>query len=418
MKVLILSINYWPEVTGIGAFTTYRAEYLAKAGHDVEVCTSFPYYPEWKVPKEYAGKIALTEEHNGVRIVRSYLYVPNPVTSLKRILHESSFIVSSALRALARRRPDVLLVVSPPLGLAVTAILLSRLWRVPFVFDVEDLQPDSASDLGMLPGWAIKLLYRLEKAAYRRARLVTTLTASMRKKIVEKGIEEAKVELLEPRMDESLTGILPEEGREFRRRFDLGERFLVTHSGNMGVKQGLDVVLDAAALNRDDDSLLFLLVGDGADRERVKRRADDLNLRNVRFLPLLEEPDFRGLLAASEICLVAQQKGVTEIAFPSKIVTYLAAGRPTIASVNPNSEVARIVQESGAGLAVEAGDPDALLAAIRELRVRDSQAMSENGQRYARERWSSHRVLGDLERSLSAVAGSAAGSMMKQGVNQ
>ncbi len=206
MKVLILSINYWPEVTGIGAFTTYRAEYLAKAGHDVEVCTSFPYYPEWKVPKEYAGKIALTEERNGVRIVRSYLYVPNPVTSLKRILHESSFIISSALRALGRRRPDVLLVVSPPLGLAVTAILLSRLWRVPFVFDVEDLQPDSASDLGMLPGWAIKLLYRLEKAAYRRARLVTTLTASMRKKIVEKGIEEAKVELLEPRMDESLTG--------------------------------------------------------------------------------------------------------------------------------------------------------------------------------------------------------------------
>ncbi len=178
------------------------------------------------------------------------------------------------------------------------------------------------------------------------------------------------------------------------------------------------MVLDAAALNRDDDSLLFLLVGDGADRERVKRRADDLNLRNVRFLPLLEEPDFRGLLAASGICLVAQQKGVTEIAFPSKIVTYLAAGRPTIASVNPNSEVARIAQESGAGLAVEAGDPDALLAAIRELRVRDSRAMSENAQRYARERWSSHRVLGDLERSLSAVAGSAAGSMMKQGVNQ
>lgn len=418
MKVLILSINYWPEVTGIGAFTTYRAEYLAKAGHDVEVCTSFPYYPEWKVPKEYAGKVALTEERNGVRIVRSYLYVPNPVTSVKRILHEGSFIVSSALRALARRRPDVLLVVSPPLGLGVTAILLSRLRRVPFVFDVEDLQPDSASDLGMLPGWVIKLLYRLERATYRRARLVTTLTASMRKKIVEKGIEETKVELLEPRMDESLTGLLPEEGREFRRRFDLGEKFLVTHSGNMGVKQGLDVVLDAAALNRNDGSLLFLLVGDGADRERIKRRADNLNLRNVRFLPLLEEPDFRGLLAASGVCLVAQQKGVTEIAFPSKIVTYLAAGRPTIASVNPNSEVARIARESGAGLVVEAGDPDALLAAIRELRVRDSRAMSENAQRYARERWSSHRVLGDLERSLSGVAGSAAGSMMKQGVSQ
>ena len=106
MRVVILSINYWPEVTGIGAFTTYRAEFLARAGHDVEVCTAFPYYPEWKIPTEYAGKLAETEERNGVRIVRSYVYVPGKVTSLKRILHEGSFLVSSAIRASMRRRPD------------------------------------------------------------------------------------------------------------------------------------------------------------------------------------------------------------------------------------------------------------------------------------------------------------------------
>src|ERR1700733_851677 len=282
MKVLILSINYLPEVTGIGAFTTYRAEHLANAGHDVEVCTSFPYYPEWRIPREYAGKIAFTEERNGVRIVRSYLYVPNPVTSLKRILHEASFVLSSAVRVFARRRPDVLLVVSPPLGLAVTAILLNRLRNIPFVFDVEDLQPDSAADLSMLPGWIIKILYKLEKAAYHHAQLVTTLTPGMRKKIVEKGIAEAKVELLEPRMDESLTGLLPAEGAEFRDRYNLGERFLVTHSGNMGVKQGLDVILNAAALSKDDESLCFLFVGDGADCERIRRRAIGLNLKNVR----------------------------------------------------------------------------------------------------------------------------------------
>src|SRR5580692_2297735 len=124
MRIIILSINYWPEVTGIGAFTTYRAEHLAAAGHEVEVCTAFPYYPEWKIPAPYAGKVALSENRNGVRIVRSYIYVPNPVTALKRVLHEASFIASSTIRALGRKRPDVLLVVSPPLGLAVSAILL------------------------------------------------------------------------------------------------------------------------------------------------------------------------------------------------------------------------------------------------------------------------------------------------------
>jgi colanic acid biosynthesis glycosyl transferase WcaI len=406
MRVIVLSVNYWPEVTGIGAVTTYRAEHLAGAGHEVEVCTTFPYYPDWKVPSEYSGKLGLQETHNGVRIVRSYAYIPNPVKSFKRILFEASFIIGVTLRALLRKRPDVLLVVSPPLGLAATAILLSRLWSIPYVFDVEDLQPDSASDLGMLPKWAVRLLYKVENAAYRHARLVTTLTPSMRQKIVDKGFTEDQVGLLEPRMDDSLIDLLPEEGDEFRRRFDLGEKFLVTHSGNMGVKQGLDVILDAAALNRADDSVLFLCVGNGADCGRIRRRAAELDLGNVRFLPLLDKKDFRGLMAASNVCLVTQQQSVFEVAFPSKIVTYLAAGRPIIASVNPECEVARITRESGAGRAVEAENPRALLEAIRALRHADLRKTSENARAYACLRWSSERVLEHLERCLTEAAGS------------
>jgi colanic acid biosynthesis glycosyl transferase WcaI len=405
LKILILSINYWPEVTGIGAFTTYRAEHLVASGHEVEVCTTFPYYPEWKVPPSYAGKIAQNEERNGVKIVRSYAYIPNPVTAMKRVVFEASFISSATLRALGRKRPDVLLVVSPPLGLAASAIFLSRLWRIPYVFDVEDLQPDAASDLGMLPGWALRFLYRVEEAAYRHARLVTTLTPSMRKKIVDKGVPNEKVELLEPRMDDSLVDLVVEEGSAFRQRYHLEEKFLVTHSGNMGVKQGLDVVLGAAALNRGDDSMLFLFVGDGADCGRIQRRAAELKLQNVKFLPLLSQQDFRGLLAASGICLVTQQQSVSEIAFPSKIVTYLAAGRPIIASVNPDCEVARVVRESGAGRVVDAEEPEALSFALQEMRREDLSKFSENAREYARLRWSSVRVLGHLERSLVAAAG-------------
>lgn len=417
MRIIILSINYWPEVTGIGAFTTYRAEHLAAAGHDVEVCTTFPYYPQWKVPAQYAGRIALSEERNGVRIIRGYAYIPNRVTSLKRVLHEASFIVSSTLRALARKRPDVLLVVSPPLGLALTAILLSRLWRIPYVFDVEDLQPDAAAELGMLPVPALKVLYKIEKAAYRYARLVTTLTPSMRKKIVGKGVPGEKVELLEPRIDDSLAGLLPEEECAFRKRYDLGDKFLVTHSGNMGVKQGLDVVLDAAALNRGDDSMLFLFVGDGADRERIQRRADEISLHNVRFLPLLNPADFRGLLAASGVCLVTQLHSVSEIAFPSKIVTYLAAGRPIIASVNPECEVASIIKESGSGRVIGAEQPDALSFAIQKLRAEDLRTYGENAREYASLRWSSIRVLGNLERSLLVAAGLATSPTAYEGGN-
>ncbi len=410
MKVLILSINYWPEVTGIGAFTTYRAEHLVAAGHQVEVCTTFPYYPEWKVPPPYVGRFAQVEERKGVKIVRSYAYIPNPVTAIKRVLFEASFILFVTLRAMGRKRPDVLLVVSPPLGLAVAAILLSRLWRIPYVFDVEDLQPDAASDLGMLPKWAVKILYKVEAAAYRHAKLVTTLTASMRDRIVAKGVPGEKVELLEPRMDDSLADLAPEEGKAFRLRYGIDDEFLVTHSGNMGVKQGLNVVLDAAALNRGDSTMLFLFVGSGADCERVRRRATEMKLGNVRFLPLLGEKDFRGLLAASDICLVTQQQSVSEIAFPSKIVTYLAAGRPIVGSVNRDCEVARVIEESGAGKVADAEEAAALSFAIEEMRASDLSRYGMNARQYAILRWSPVRVLSHLEQSLTAAAGLTASS--------
>lgn len=415
MRILILSINYWPEVTGIGAFTTYRAEHLAAAGHDVEVCTTFPYYPEWKVPPGYKGRFTLSEKRNGVSIVRGFAYIPNPVTALRRIVHEGSFVVSSFLRALFRKRPDVLLVVSPPLGLAFSAIVLSRIWRIPYVFDVEDLQPDSAADLGMLPAWAVKFLYSVERAAYRHAALVTTLTTSMRARIISKGVPEPKVELIEARMDDSLAELSAEEGIAFRRRFDLEDKFLVTYSGNMGVKQGLDVVLDAAALNRSDDSVLFLLVGSGADCERLRYRAAELKLLNVRFLPLLEEANFRGLIAASDICLVTQQRSVSEVAFPSKIVTYLAAARPIIASVNPESEVADVTRDSGAGKVVNAEDAPALLTAIEELRSTDLQQLGRKARNYAARRWAAARILDHFEQSLAGVVTSAVSSVPQEG---
>lgn len=415
MRILILSINYWPEVTGIGAFTTYRAEFLAAAGHDVEVCTTFPYYPEWKVPAAYKGRLASTEERNGVRILRSYAYIPNPVTALRRVVHEGSFVMSSLIRAGFRKRPDVLLVISPPLGLAIPAIVLSRIWRIPYVFDVEDLQPDAAADLGMLPPWAVKFLYGVERTAYRNAALVTTLTSSMRQRIVDKGVPEEKVHLVEPRMDESLCGLCPAEEAAFRHRYGLDDKFLVSYSGNMGVKQGLNVVLDAADLNRGDSSIVFLLVGSGADSHRLQRRAADLKLSNVRFLPLLNDEEFRGMVAASDVCLVTQQKSVSEVAFPSKIVTYFAAARPIIASVNPESEVAQITRESGAGKVVAAEDAEGLLAAIRELREHDLEELGRSGFEYAKRRWAAGRVLGNLEKYLAGVTASAMSTLPQEG---
>ena len=404
MRVLILGINYWPEETGIGAFTTYRAEYLASLGHDVTVCTTFPYYPEWKVAAAYTGRLVSGESRNGVRILRSYAYVPSRVTSVKRVLHEASFIASSLARALLQARPDLLLVASPPLGLAVNAFVLSRLWRIPYVFDVEDLQPDAAAELGMLPKPILNLMYKVERFAYRHAALVSTITTGMQNRIIEKGVAAARTALFEPRSDTSLASLSSDEGLAFRRKFSLEGKFIVSHSGNMGVKQGLGVILEAAALNRNDESTVFLIVGDGAVRNQIQERAKELELSNVRFLPLLESMEFRGFLNASDICLVTQQRSVSDMVFPSKTVTYLAAGCPVIASVNRNSEVARAIEDSGAGLVVEPENAQALLSAVQELRTGDIAGYGQKARQYATMRWSPERVLGFFQAKLMEVA--------------
>jgi colanic acid biosynthesis glycosyl transferase WcaI len=145
-------------------------------------------------------------------------------------------------------------------------------------------------------------------------------------------------------------------------------------------------------------------VGDGSVRSRIKQRAKELGLENLIFLPLLDSIEFRGFLKASDICLVTQQKTVSDMVFPSKTVTYLAAGCPVIASVNKNSEVAKAIEESGAGLVVEPENPHALLAAIRALRAADLATYRRNAQQYAARRWSSERVLGYFEAKLREIA--------------
>ncbi len=416
MRVLVVGINYWPEETGIAPFNTWRCEYLASCGHDVTMCTSFPYYPEWRIADEYRGRMWQRETRNGVEIVRSWMWVPSHPTSLTRGLFEATFLASSLISALGTKKPDVLLMVSPPLGLGITARLLSRWWKIPYVFHVEDLQPDAAADLGMLPGPLIRILLRLEKSAYRHAALVSTLTNGMQERIVRKGIPDAKVVVFSHAADETLFAIRNNhDGSRFRAEFGLADSFLVVHCGNMGVKQGLEVVLAAADRTRANPKIRYLLVGDGAVRDTLKARAAEINLRNLQILPLQAREMFRDMLVATDVSLVTQQKSVSDIVFPSKVVTLLAAGCPVIASVNAESQVARAVRDSGGGLIVSAEDGDLLANAIFQLQA-DPEArarMSVSGQQYARQRWGGEHIMGVMDTHLRRIVANNGGALQQ-----
>jgi len=350
----------------------------------------------------------MREHRNGVDIYRTWIYVPTQVTALRRILHEGSFISASFLAATGRSRPDVIFAVSPPLGLAASAVVLGRTWGVPYIFHVADLQPDAAVDLGMLRSRTIvSLLYRLERLAYRNAAMVSTLTGAMREKIIQKKISPSRVILVSDWSQPELFGVpLVGGGQSFRRQDGIGDRFVVSHSGNMGVKQGLQVVLHAAEIARDrHPELLFLLVGDGAMKPKLQETARRRGLSNVVFLPILPGKLFRDMLAASDLCLVTQQRSVSDIVFPSKTLTLLSAGRPIIASLSKGSEVARVLRDTGAGVRTEAEDSEALLAAILDLRSQPQRrvAMGGNGRAYARQHCEKERALSVFERQLLKV---------------
>ncbi|MGD9896389.1 MAG: WcaI family glycosyltransferase [Candidatus Methylacidiphilaceae bacterium] len=407
MRILFLGINYWPEETGIAVFTTGRCEYLASRGHEVTMVTGLPYYPQWQIAEGYRGKGFVSEERNGVRILRCPLYVPARVNAKKRILHEASFVASAMLRALGARKPDLLYLVSPPLALGMAGRLLSRFWGVPYLFHVADLQPDAARDLGMLrPGPFLSVLYGLERAAYKGAGKVATLTGGMRRRILEKGFPPEKVLLLPDWASPSLFEIpLGSKKGCFCEERRWGHRFLVVHSGNMGVKQGLEVVLEAARATANPE-ILYLLVGDGAARPALEQRANALGLVNLIFLPLLPREEFHRMLAAADLCLVTQKREVGDIVFPSKVMTLLAAGRPLVVSVSPGSEVARVVEEAGAGVSVPPEDGKALAEAVLALwqDAERRRRMGIGGRKYAEVHWAKEAALQRMERALEELS--------------
>jgi colanic acid biosynthesis glycosyl transferase WcaI len=228
----------------------------------------------------------------------------------------------------------------------------------------------------------------------------------MRRRIIGKGVPPEKVVLFSDWAEPSLFKVPPPPVRSERGSDD---EFVVAHFGNMGVKQGLETVVEAARLSVAEKAITYLLVGDGAARETVQARAGSLGLTNLYFLPFQPRDRFFELLARADVCLVTQRRTVADVVFPSKVLTLLAAARPVIASVGADSEVSRVIGESGAGMAIAPEDPRALADAVAMLRAKPlvRERMGRAGRVYALERWEREAVLKSTEQWLAALVGGA-----------
>lgn len=360
MRVVVWGINYAPEFTGIAPHTVALCEFLHARGHDVEMVTTFSYYPTWKKLPEDEGRLYRTDLINGVPVHRCWHFVPPQVSALKRILHEASFIATSTLRQLVLKRPDVYVAVSPPLLLGAASWLVGAIKGAPFIFHVQDMQPDAAVGLGMLrEGWFIKALYGLEAFAYRSAARVSGITQGMLVKFRRKGVPEHKLVYFPNAIALAGAESSPPRGAFRSKNGFRADEFLAVYAGNLGVKQGLDVLTAAAQLLRDA-RIRIVICGDGAQRDVLAEQIRTLQLPNVSLLPLQAGDNYRSLLADADLCFITQQSGSGNSFFPSKLLGLLAQSKPVITVADPESELAEAAVAGGFGMNIPPGRPEEL----------------------------------------------------------
>src|SRR3954470_18151194 len=405
MRLIVWGINYAPEFTGIAPHSVALCEFLAGQGHDIELVTSFPYYPTWQKRSEDLGKVYATDSLNGVRVRRCWHFVPARVSAIKRIFHEASFVFTSTLRILTLPRPDVFVVVSPPLLLGTAGWLVSKLKRAPFAFHVQDMQPDAAVGLGMLkPNAFTRALYGLEAYAYRHAARVSGITRGMLKTFAAKGVPESKLVYFPNAIELATEDPAPPRG-EFRHRYGFSDdQFLAIYAGNLGVKQGLEVLLEAGRLLRDP-RIRIVICGDGAQREVLAARAREMQLSNFSMLPLQAGRDYRALLVDADVCFITQQAGAGNSFFPSKLLGLLAESKTVITVASPECELALSLREGGFGVNIPPGRPQEIAALVDSL-ANDPRRLAEfgaAGRRYVQQ-FEKSGVMQSFENELRALA--------------
>lgn len=403
--ILVFSLNYFPEPTGFAPHVTAFCENLAASGKKITVLTGFPFAPRWERWPDYRGSFRAVEQREGVQIVRNTHFIPRaPRRLVERVLMESSFC-TSALWAVVRLRlrAKVLIYVGAQPSIAMLCRVLAALTGARYGVMINDLATGAARDVGIVgSAWVTRLLHRFEYSAYRAAAGAVVLCNGFKQALVAEGYAPEKIWIVRSPVDTKLIKPAPAGGANFRLRHGLApEDFVVLFAGSMGLKQGLENVIEAAGLlSMEDTRIKWVLVGDGERRGIIERKIRSMQLEGcVQLIPFQQEAEMSGMFSSADVLLLNQLSAVKDTVIPSKLLTYMAAGQPVIAAVNADSEGAELLREAGGGYAISPENPAALAAAVRDMK-RNPERRIEMGRvnrAYAVDNFDQERIMQQLE---------------------
>lgn len=384
MKILFISHYFQPEPNFFMCLPF--AKELVKRGHEVQVLTGFPNYPGGKIYDGYKVKFLQREIMEGVPIIRMPLYPSHDRSSFKRILGYSSFALSSSvIGPFVIKKADVAYVAQGPATVGLPACMLKLLRRIPFVYNIQDLWPDTLTSTGMFEsGMGMKIVHGWCKSVYASAAKITVITPGMKKRLIERGVAEDKIEVIYNWCDDSQI-VSGEPSENLAQELGMKDKFNILFAGNIGKAQAMDAVLESAKLIKDDcPNVQFVLMGGGVEAEPLKQKAEQMGLDNVKFLARRPITEVGPILRLADVLLVhLRNDPLFEITIPSKTEAYMAAGRPVLIGVK--GDASDLVLKANAGLACQPENAESIANTVRQFSAMpksELDKMGDNGKNY------------------------------------
>ena len=401
MKIAVLCPHFEPDVAPTGEVITRIVHELAALGHELHVVTALPWYQSHAIEPGWTGKLVRHETVSWGRITRVHPFPQADKTNIpKRALSFAGFTALAGVVGSLGGQVDVVLAMSPPLTLGLAGDLMALCRRAPLVFNIQDVFPDVAVELGALKSErVIRAAQQLEKWCYRRSNAVTVLSDdladNLRAKVAHQRGGPAKIRVIPNFVDTEAVRPM-DRMTAYRHELGIGSETVVMYAGNIGFSQSLELLLSSAlSFQNDNDPTTFLINGAGSARTHFEAMASTMGLRNVRFGDFQPRDRIAEVLATGDVHCVPLKAGLARSSVPSKSYSILAAGRPMLASVDPGTEIERMARAAGAGVSVPPDSPELFTAALRDLVVSPlvRAKMGDSGRAWV-ERWASPAAVG------------------------